>query len=387
MNKTSVTIASLSLFSVMQNAHANLTLYGVVDQSIEYVNEIARGVPSVVNGVIVSQTGGKRISQPVSGGLSGSRWGLRGSEDLGNGLSALFVLESGFGLDSGALNFGGRLFGRQAYVGASGPVGQITLGRQYTSLFEGLANFSPTRYASLYDPAAWQLGINVRSDNTIKYTGKFGPFTAIAHYSFGAGVSTVALTPLVNGGNGETPGASRDNTDWGASLAYFSEGFGATIGYDQWNPAATVGQPGRARKAAAAISYATGPLKLMGGYRWGKSEFSNGVTFARDNYWWAGLNYQALGALDLALGYAYADVSTFRLGPTASAINLANPWQVSFVADYNLSKRTDVYLTTAYSRNAGLNFDSSFNSFASGYFLTPGQKGMYGFATGIRHRF
>lgn len=379
--------ASLGLLLGMNDAHADMILYGVVDQAVEYVNEIARGAPASINGEIVSQSGGSRIAQPVSGGLSGSRWGIRGAEDLGRGWRALFVLESGFGLDSGTLTMGGRLFGRQAYVGVAGPWGQVTLGRQYTSMFEGLANFSPSRYASLYDPVAWQLGLNVRSDNTIKYIGTFGALTAIAHYSFGVGVSAIAQTPLVSGGSGETPGAVRDNTGWGASLYYGSGALGASIGYDQWNPAATVGQPGKARKATAAISYASGPFKVIGGYRWGKSEFSNGVTLARDNYWWAGINYRTLRALDLTLGYAYADVSTLRLGHTAPAANLANPWQANIIADYNLSKRTDVYVTVAYSRHAGLNFDSSFNSFASGYFLTPGQKGMFGVATGLRHRF
>ncbi|PMY01052.1 porin, partial [Pseudomonas sp. GW460-13] len=84
-----------------------------------------------------------------SGGLSGSRWGLRGVEDLGSGLKALFVLESGFGLDDGKSQQGGRLFGRQAYVGLeSDQVGRVTFGRQYTSLFDMMANFSPTGYAT-----------------------------------------------------------------------------------------------------------------------------------------------------------------------------------------------------------------------------------------------
>jgi predicted porin len=63
------------------------------------------------------------------------------------------------------------------------------------------------------------------------------------------------------------------------------------------------------------------------------------------------------------------------------------PQQWNFIADYNFSKRTDVYLTTAYARNAGLNFDTSAIGFANGYFPGAGQTSMVGAAVGIRHKF
>ncbi|MGO4813811.1 porin, partial [Cupriavidus sp. 2MCAB6] len=69
------------------------------------------------------------------------------------------------------------------------------------------------------------------------------------------------------------------------------------------------------------------------------------------------------------------------------------PWQVAFIADYTLSKRTDVYLTTAYSKNAGLGLDSPMIGFANSlslgnsYTLASGQSNMLGVAAGIRHKF
>ena len=92
-------------------------------------------------------------------------------------------------------------------------------------------------------------------------------------------------------------------------------------------------------------------------------------------------------ALGLTLGYAYARLKLVRLSTTAPVSNPANPWQVNFIADYDLSKRTDIYLTTAYARNAGLNFDTSAIGFANGYFPTSGQQGMFGVAVGVRHKF
>ena len=102
-------IAPIALLACAGAAYAqsSVTLYGVVDTNIEYATNLPGATPG---------SSGNRVSMQ-SGGLSGSRWGLRGVEDLGGGLSALFVLESGFASDTGQSQQGSRLFGRQAYVG------------------------------------------------------------------------------------------------------------------------------------------------------------------------------------------------------------------------------------------------------------------------------
>jgi predicted porin len=79
------------------------------------------------------------------GTINGSRWGLRGAEDLGGGLKAIFVLENGFSVQNGRLAQDGREFGRQAYVGVgSTQFGTVTLGRQYDSLVDFVAPLSGT---------------------------------------------------------------------------------------------------------------------------------------------------------------------------------------------------------------------------------------------------
>ncbi len=348
-----------------------MTLYGVADANIEYVVNQSSVRPTAANGFSVGPA--SNFARMSSGGLSGSRWGLRGEEDLGGGLKALFVLESGFSLDDGKLQQGGRLFGRQAYVGLeSRQAGRVTLGRQYTSLFDAMANFSPLGYSSQYEPLVAQLGANFRSDNTAKYVGKFGPLTARAHSSFGNGVT----------GGGEVSGQFRRDTGYGAAVSYTAGPFAAGVAYDQANPTLTAaGGTGSLKKAAVAGSYAFGSAKLMGGYRWGLSRSASDATLLRDSYYWIGANYQATRALGLTLAYYYDDIKS------AAGVNIKNPWQISFVADYNLSKRTDVYLTTAYARNAGLNFDTSAISFANGYFPGTGKSQMVGAAVGIRHKF
>lgn len=370
MKKSLLALAALGAFAGTAQAQSSVTLYGVVDANIEYVSNMSSTLP----GTPGFPSRGENKFGVTSGGLSGSRWGLRGVEDLGGGMKALFVLENGFGVDDGRLQQGGRLFGRQAYLGLeSNQVGRITFGRQYTTMFDAFANFSPTGYATQYEPIVAQLGLNFRSDNTVKYTGKFGGVTAIAHWSFGNGVA----------GGGEVPGQFRRDTGYGAALAYAAGPFGATVAYDQYNPTipATGGDTGTFRKIGAAASYAFGPAKLMAGYRWGQNKSNTDATILRDDYYWAGANYQATAALGLTLAYYYADVKNL------AGTNIKNPWQVSFVADYNLSKRTDIYLTTAYTKNAGLNFDTSAISFANGYFLGAGEDDMIGVAIGIRHKF
>ncbi|CAG2142341.1 Outer membrane porin protein [Cupriavidus yeoncheonensis] len=367
--KTPLLMLSAACGALSGAAQASVTLYGVTDANIEYVNHLSPKLPT--------QPGfpgpGETRMGLTSGGLSGSRWGLRGTEDLDGGLKALFVLENGFGLDDGKATQSGRLFGRQAFVGLqSDRVGRMTFGRQYTAIFDAFSNFSPSGYSTQYEPIAAQLGLDFRSDNMAKYTGTFGALTAIADWSFGNGVF----------GNGETPGQFRRDTGYGMGLNYFSGAFGLAFAFNRYDPTIpTSGGVGNFRKAGVAASYSTGPVKLMAGYRWGLNKGGNGATIVRDDYYWAGINYQPTGALGLTLGYYYDDVKAL------GGANVPNPWQVSFIADYNLSKRTDIYLTMAYVRNAGINFDTSAVSFANGYFLGADHSTMTAIAVGIRHKF
>ncbi|GAA7767110.1 MULTISPECIES: porin [Cupriavidus] len=379
-----------AVLGAMGTAHAqsSVTLYGVADANIEYVSHLGSQPPTPANGFNAGQGG--NTWRLTSGGLSSSRWGLRGVEDLGSGTKAVYVLESGFSIDNGVQSQG-RLFGRQAYVGLDSRYGQFLFGRQYTSLFHIMANYSPTAYAVQYEPVVAFAGANLREDNTAKYIGTFGPVTAIAHWSFGTGVAlpgTSLGAPSV-GGNGEVPGQFRRDSAYGLGAEYAAGPFGVAVAYDQYNPSlssaagAFVGT-GSFKKATIGASYTLGATaKIMGGYRWGQNKAQDGSTLIlRDDFFWIGGNYQVTPALGLTLEYNYDNVKNL-LGQT----HLANPWQVSFIADYTLSKRTDLYLTTAFSKNAGLNFDTSAISFANGYFLASGQSTMLGVALGVRHKF
>src|SRR5580692_2132395 len=109
--------ATLAAFAPHVFAQSSVTLYGIVDTGIEFVSH-------------ANAAGDKVFRMPGITGELPSRWGLKGSEDLGGGYSAVFALESGFNVRGGDLGQGGRLFGRQSFVGIKSPYGTVSFGRQ-----------------------------------------------------------------------------------------------------------------------------------------------------------------------------------------------------------------------------------------------------------------
>jgi predicted porin len=129
-----------------------------------------------------------------SGVTAGNRIGFKGTEDLGNGLKALFTLEAGFTLDDGEQGQGGRLFGRQAFLGLTGDFGTAIAGRLYTPHYSFLSAVDPFkagtvgRYRNVYDVLPTVGGENLldplRVDNAIAYVSpSFSGFNVTAAYS------------------------------------------------------------------------------------------------------------------------------------------------------------------------------------------------------------
>lgn len=163
--------AGLLLGAGLAHAQSNVTLYGIVDTGVAYYNNAAGG--------------GSFIGEPTLTGKVPSRFGFKGVEDLGGGLKAVFTLENGFQPGTGSLNYGGRLFGRQANVGLSGAWGTFLIGRQNNMTFYVTGN------ADVIGPSIFSLAsidpyiANARSDSAVGYMGKFSGVTLGATYSFG----------------------------------------------------------------------------------------------------------------------------------------------------------------------------------------------------------
>jgi predicted porin len=212
--------AALAVAGAPAAAQSNVTLYGVVDVAVETLNN-------------VGGAGDRLTRMPSLTGYLPSRFGLRGSEDLGGGLRAVFTLENGFAPDQGTSNQGGRLFGRQAWVGLAGAWGQLAVGRQYTALFWSLLD------ADIMGPGLYSSGSldsyipNARTDNALAYQGRFGGFTLGATYSFGRDTVNAGPSPAGTNCAGENPNDSKACRQWSVLAKYDSPRFGLAAAIDE----------------------------------------------------------------------------------------------------------------------------------------------------------
>lgn len=210
--------AALGFCSLAQ-AQSSVTMYGLLDVGVEHITDVIGG------------SGLTRV--PSNTGTVPSRLGLRGTEDLGDGLVAVFTLEMGLAPDQGTLGQGGRAWGRQAFIGLSGPWGMVALGRQYTMLFWSLEEadiLGPNLYGSSSLDAALP---NARTDNTISYKGRFGAFTVGATYSFGRDVVDAGPSPAGTNCPGEDASDHKACKAWSALVKYDASNWGAALGLDR----------------------------------------------------------------------------------------------------------------------------------------------------------
>ena len=181
MKKTLAALAVLGAFAGSAMA-ADVTLYGVVDLGLKYTNSDSdlRGEDAV------------DTLEMASGMQSGSRFGLKGVEDLGNGMKVGFVLENGFDADTGDFNQGGRMFGRESQLFINGSFGELSFGRvgQLTSgngTYGITGSMTPfgTSWGGAIESSYYMVGFQ-RFDNTVTYKSPtFAGTTVYAQYSFG----------------------------------------------------------------------------------------------------------------------------------------------------------------------------------------------------------
>lgn len=183
MQKKLIALAVAGLVSAPAFAQSNVQIYGVVDYALSYESSHVGGYNA--DGTRVRGINSRRaLDSTGSWNKQGSRIGFRGVEDLGNGLKAVFVLESGFDGDIGRSAQGGRLFGRQAYGGLAGAFGTVAYGRLQTPQYEMVKAIDPFGTGTAANVAALYV-IDWRVDNTIAYISPdFQGFNVTAAYSF-----------------------------------------------------------------------------------------------------------------------------------------------------------------------------------------------------------
>jgi len=336
---------------VSAQAQSSVTLYGLIDTNLEFLNH--------------SSAKGGDVVQEGSGGLSNTRFGMRGVEDLGGGNSAFFILEAGFNGNDGTAATAGTLFNRTSEVGLSNKTyGSLSAGLQYTAMYDILERYDPMDYAPHYTwfpttGSSDDFSYKARLNNSLKYVGHFGGITAIADYSFGGAV-----------------GSLESDEAYGAGLSYDIGSFSAALAYDYRNGTITTGGAwSKTSNWSASALQVLGPVTVLGGYEHYLDEPVTGAEI-RAGMAFAGMRYQVTPAVKLTTAYYY------QINETAK---VSNSWLGIFSSDYALSKRTDVYATLAYAESTR-NGNGSYTPVGVTD-ATAFADNQTGITIGIRHRF
>jgi predicted porin len=346
-------IALASVAGAQAQTNTSVTLYGVVDAYVQVAN------------------GASTLSRVQSGGLSGSRFGLKGSEDLGGGLRALFTIESGINLDDGS-NGQGAFWGRQAFVGLGTPYGQLSLGRQYGSLYTLSSDFSEFSNGVIgastaviggfggYEPVRGSAnsgtgnGGPARINNSVKYESpSFGGFKGGAVLGLGevAGSTTKTRTADVYGRYTAGP--------IDAMVSLVDDRIDAT-GFD-------------VRTLSAAAAYSFGDARVTGGVI---SVNDRSTANVDGEGYWVGGDYR----VGLNLFKAQYVVSKLK-NSDGKTQALGAGYQ------YDLSKRTSLYSSLTYFKNEGAGYADRWASGMPAGLTTVNDRNITELAAGIRHSF
>lgn len=423
MKRSLITLAALAACSAA-SAQSSVTLFGVVDAAVSYYEQTskydAKGVPGTTPRPDLKQSQWALSNS----GIAGSRIGFRGQEDLGGGLSAGFWLEATLWNDSGVAGRGPLLFDRRSTVSLSGRFGEVRLGRDYTPTFWNDAIFDPfttsgvgtSLIAQTLGGALPTLTLNrgnyARKSNSVGYflPASLGGFYGQAMYAFNENVQNDAVqndpaasnnsrTGRYTGGRfGYANGPVDVAVAYGVSTIGDNYVFGFTTNVNTFNLGA---------------SYDFGPVKLYGEYsqvdvktdfaNQGRFPFTQALSPQRDvdsTNFLVGVSVP-VGAGMIRASYAQvkAKYSTFtQTGtvPLTTGDPQADKFALGYV--YNLSRRTALYSTFAYTKNkngaaVGVvnvssadvtpGYTNTVNSSAPGYRADKG----YGYDFGIRHSF
>ncbi|WP_028217397.1 porin [Paraburkholderia oxyphila] len=355
----SAVFSSLMLASSLAYSQSSVSLYGIIDTAVEYYNHAAGG--------------GSFAGMPTLTGEIPSEWGLTGAEDLGGGNKAIFKLENGFAPGTGGFNYGGREFGRQAYVGLQNAWGTLTLGRLINMTTYALLS------ADVIGPSTHSLYVfdpylpNARSDNAIGYMGKFAGVTVGGTYSFGRDAAGPA-GPAATNCPGQVPGNFLACKQYTALLAYDSSQFGVAASYDRMrgNTGASAPLTSAAYTDSRTIvdGYFTLPsLKVGGG--WIHRSLSAGAASTLYNLYFLGLTYAPIASLAFD-----AQVDKYIQAHVTSSTNLVAR------ANYYLTPHTTVYASVSYM----INGRNGSNPVAAGGTVEPGAQQL-GVMAGVRHVF
>jgi len=340
--KRIATLAGLTAVCATASAQSSVTLYGVVDLGVRYV-----------------KNGDASVTSLASNGNNTSRLGVRGIEDLGDGLKAGFQLETGLSPDTGTQQDPARFWNRRSTVSLLGRLGELRLGRDYTVTYLGYEDYDVWSDIGLSSVGKFDSSLGtardtaVRSDNQIAYfTPTLGGFYGRAAVALGEGVV------------GKKHAAGRFG--YAAGPVDVSVSYGLTS-------VAPVGGDDTFSTFDVGASYDFGPVKL--------SSYFSQSSFADQKV----ANVYLGGQVPLGLGLVRASYLISNLSGTTPAgvgvdANDAHQFALGYL--YNLSKRTALYSNVVHVTNKG----ASAIAVDKNSTLVAG-KGSTGVDLGVRHTF
>ena len=306
-----LTAACTVMLGVAGHVHAqsSVTLYGILDAGIQYRTH-EDGQHSAVN--------------LQSYGVLPSQFGITGSEDLGDGLKAIFRLEQGLNLNDGTATVPGLAFFRGAWVGLKGGFGTLTLGRQFSVLFDRTVLYDPLFYAA-YSGQGVLVPLSANFiDNSVKYqSADLGGFSA----------ELLAAT-------GGVPGNSRAGRVLEAGAQYSGHGVGVSAVIHQSHGTVSASADTSAQQSTIGVLAAHWDIDKLSLY--GGAERETGSLAPVKTVAWGGARYQ----LAPAVGFAAGIYHTF-----SNVAAVGHPTLYIASGTYALSKRTFAYLNLGYSHN------------------------------------
>jgi predicted porin len=390
MQKKIIALAVAGLASTAAFAQSNVQIYGVADAFVGYLHTstaLSRSADSVLVG---------------SGGMSGSRLGFKGTEDLGNGLKAMFLLEQGFNIDNGTnLDAGSTAgaagtatassaFNRQSFVGLSSKAGDLTLGRQYAPgygysiAYDALAAtaFSPLQQGQGFMAATAASTGNARWNNSIKYvTPNMGGVQVQAVYRAGEQANEIAQN------EGWAVGVEYKGGPIGVAYAYHHTESSANGGAAITKPTAQVpGTTAAQDEHFIGFSFDAKVVIIRASYQ--MSDWGNRLAAGDGNF---GQLYNLgvivpVGKGNIHVGGALGD----RDGNPGAGGGRADFKQAALAYTHGLSKRTTLYTGVSYSDRSGAGVTLATVGADNGvYGAGAAQAGQQAtlFAAGINHQF
>jgi general bacterial porin, GBP family len=381
-------------FATAASAQSSVTLYGVIDTGLTFVNNVTSDTFGVDGKPQKASFRGL-----TSGNLQESRWGLRGSEDLGGGMKAIFNLESGFDVTNGKSN-GNGLFSRQAYVGLSSDVGTVTFGRQYDNAVDYLGPLSAAgSWGGTYFGHAFSndnLNSNFSVSNAIKFQSNnyagvtFGGMYGFSNDAGGKFANNRAYSVGAGYANGPIKlGAAYMQANGVNALSNTNGAVTNDALVQELSQIGLANEGARQRTFGAGGAYSFDAMTF--GAVWTQTRLDDGRRGSYSNVF---NNYELNGRYNLtpalALGAAYTYTTaklTDRIGQSSDTVKYH---QFGLQADYALSKRTDFHIESVVQIGSGGGdtiYPQAAIANSNGAFGPSSSSRQVLVNTGLRHRF